>query len=1018
MKKILLTLALLCTLAQGAWADYVSYIYYTVSSNGETITKHTDGQALNSSLTADVIRNNPEDRLYSGTYVLNESFTYDERIVIFGNVKLILKDGCTLTAKKGIRINTDASLTIYAQSEGDNMGKIVAEIAEHDKAAIGGNKNYKAGRLIIHGGEIQATCKSGSKYAAGIGGGYGDGSGMEEITIYGGKVTATGAYLGAGIGGGKNNNNPCTIKIYGGTVEATGGDYGAGIGGGENRAGWNTNIYGGDVTAKGGKYGAGIGGGDEGNGCVINIKAGTVTAIGGYFGAGIGGGDGIKDQTGGTITISGGKVTATGGEAGAGIGSGSHSGDSGNITIEGNAEVIATGGEYASGIGANHFECAIGTVIIRGNAKVTAIGGDVFGAGIGTGSDKGEGSLTISGNAVVTATGKWGGAGIGGCTESPGFPVIIESGATVTAYGSFKLGRETDTYYTSAAIGGGAEKEDGSSVTIANGATVHLYTAKKDDGRGVDRYAIGRSYHSKKTGSLTLGDQLLVKRMNADGSDTKFISTDNRIAACQFEECERLEISPCEHKAFTYELKGDDNGQHVGHCKYCAYVAPAENHTYVEGKCTVCQHQANPVTVRVYRGIQEGVAGYALYQRIDVPKGSPYILLNQYGLPEYMVFEGWLKDPDTAPTNWEMTAGETLLDPGAEIDVQNNVNLYARYSYRYGTEWTWAATSKTASATLKIINLKDNSVVKTITSDDIQIRAQSIEATASEPGSVMWTAEVSYTDAKGRIFNFTDEHIVPYYFGVSLGEDDNTTTLTENDKGIVTASLTGRTLYKNGNWNTLCLPFDVADISSSPLAGATVKEFTDVSLADGTLTLTFADATSIEAGKPYLIKWGNGSNLGPSDLVFTGVTLAKDLRDDEITVDDKGSATVTFMGTYKKLSYSADDKSILFLGTGNKLYYPQNGAIIGAQRAYFKLSGITAGDLPQQARTIVLDFGDEDNTTSISEELRVKSEDGLLSEDEKFATATGWYTLDGLRLSGKPTTKGVYINNGKKIVVK
>ena len=510
MKKILLSLALLCTVVQGAWADYVSYIYYTVSSNGETITKHTDGLTLNSPLTADVIRNNPEDRLYSGTYVLNESFTYDERIVIFGDVKLVLKDGCTLTAKKGIRINTNASLTIYAQSEGDNMGKIVAEISEHDKAAIGGNKNYKAGRLIIHGGEIQATCKSGSKYAAGIGGGYGDGSGMEGITIYGGKVTATGAYLGAGIGGGKNNNNPCTIKIYGGTVEATGGDYGAGIGGGENRAGWNTNIYGGDVTAKGGMYGAGIGGGDEGNGCVINIKAGTVTAIGGYFGAGIGSGDGIKDQTGGTITISGGKVTATGGEAGAGIGSGSHSGDSGNITIEGNAEVIATGGEYASGIGANHFECAIGTVIIRGNAKVTAIGGDVFGAGIGTGSDKGEGSLTISGNAVVTATGKWGGAGIGGCTESPGFPVIIESGATVTAYGSFKLGRETDTYYTSAAIGGGAEKEDGSSVTIANGATVHLYTAKKDDGRGVDRYAIGRSYHSKKTGSLTLGDQLLV----------------------------------------------------------------------------------------------------------------------------------------------------------------------------------------------------------------------------------------------------------------------------------------------------------------------------------------------------------------------------------------------------------------------------------------------------------------------------------------------------------------------------
>jgi hypothetical protein len=29
-----------------------------------------------------------------------------------------------------------------------------------------------------------------------------------------------------------------------------------------------------------------------------------------------------------------------------------------------------------------------------------------------------------------------------------------------------------------------------------------------------------------------------------------------------------------------------------------------------------------------------------------------------------------------------------------------------------------------------------------------------------------------------------------------------------------------------------------------------------------------------------------------------------------------------------------------------------------------------------------------------------------------------WYTLDGKRLSGKPTQKGIYIHNGKKVVIK
>ena len=34
------------------------------------------------------------------------------------------------------------------------------------------------------------------------------------------------------------------------------------------------------------------------------------------------------------------------------------------------------------------------------------------------------------------------------------------------------------------------------------------------------------------------------------------------------------------------------------------------------------------------------------------------------------------------------------------------------------------------------------------------------------------------------------------------------------------------------------------------------------------------------------------------------------------------------------------------------------------------------------------------------------------------AVADAWYTLDGRRLQGKPTASGIYINNGKKVVIK
>ena len=156
-----MTIALLCTLAQGAWADDVNYIYYTVNADGKTITKHTDGsQADPTVLTSTLLKNSNEDNLNTGWYVLNSTFSYGERIVISGDVKLILKDGYTLTAEQGIRINTDATLTIYAQSETvGTMGKLVAIETHHDKAAIGGNKNWEAGKLFIHGGEIEAISR-------------------------------------------------------------------------------------------------------------------------------------------------------------------------------------------------------------------------------------------------------------------------------------------------------------------------------------------------------------------------------------------------------------------------------------------------------------------------------------------------------------------------------------------------------------------------------------------------------------------------------------------------------------------------------------------------------------------------------------------------------------------------------------------------------------------------------------------------------------------------------------------
>ena len=265
-------------------------------------------------------------------YVVSGDVTVSGQITVTGNVHLILTDNCVLTVKNGIAVNGGNSLTIYAQSTGEDMGRLTATHKTGYCAGIGSNEGFSGGAITIYGGSITAN---GGTFGAGIGGGGSGGGGV--IAIYGGSITANGGSSGAGIGGG-NGRDGGAITISGGTVKAVSSENGAGIGGGSTRNGGTILIRGESthVTATSAN-GAGIGGGkgyesNGGSGGTITIEGGTVIATGGS--AGIGGGNGgIKTGTmqhdklmdggsGGTITITGGTVTATGNGGAADVGGG------------------------------------------------------------------------------------------------------------------------------------------------------------------------------------------------------------------------------------------------------------------------------------------------------------------------------------------------------------------------------------------------------------------------------------------------------------------------------------------------------------------------------------------------------------------------------------------------------------------------------------------------------------------------------------------------------------------------
>lgn len=233
-------------------------------------------------------------------------------------------------------------------------------------------------------------------------------------------------------------------------------------------------------------------------------------------------------------------------------------------------------------------------------------------------------------------------------------------------------------------------------------------------------------------------------------------------------------------------------------------------------------------------------------------------------------------------------------------------------------------------------------------------------------------------------------------------------TLNDNADKLAIVTLSNRVLYKDDCWNTLCLPFDIDDFTDTPLEGATVKTLEDASYDSDTYTmsLTFSESslTSIEAGKPYIVKWAPGTDI--ENPVFNDVSLSEASPTEKaVTID----GVVSFKGTYDPISFDANDTKKLYLASNNTLYYPNSAMTVNAFRCWFELEGnLKAGDptTGNLVNSFQLNFGG--NSTGIT----------TIQSSDNEVRSRGWYMLDGRRLNEKPATKGIYIHNGKKVVVK
>lgn len=191
-------------------------------------------------------------------------------------------------------------------------------------------------------------------------------------------------------------------------------------------------------------------------------------------------------------------------------------------------------------------------------------------------------------------------------------------------------------------------------------------------------------------------------------------------------------------------------------------------------------------------------------------------------------------------------------------------------------------------------------------------------------------------------------------------------------------------------WNTFCVPFTIsADVIAEKFgAGTLVYTFGSM---NGNV-MNFKASTTIEAGKPYIVK-PTKEVVDPS---FTGVNI---VASDPVKL---GADGFFMQGTYGAKTDLLDDGTNLFLGEGNKFYKPAKGST--------KMKGMRAFFIVPQGTNLAALRANIDGATTAIDELTTVVEQPT---DNRIYNLQGQFvgtSFEGLH--------GVYVQNGKKVLVK
>lgn len=212
------------------------------------------------------------------------------------------------------------------------------------------------------------------------------------------------------------------------------------------------------------------------------------------------------------------------------------------------------------------------------------------------------------------------------------------------------------------------------------------------------------------------------------------------------------------------------------------------------------------------------------------------------------------------------------------------------------------------------------------------------------------------------------------------------------------ANVTLQRTLEASHWNSFCVPFALDKDQVTQYFGEGTQLRTYEGRCENNIVY-FATVANIEAGKPYIMKPGNAVVKNPT---FEGVSMVATGLDENGNPQAVGDAsTVQMKGIYNHVTL-VQDKTNIYIGAGNKFYYPADAEAcqMNGLRAYFIV--------PEGTDIKKLRANLDGATTSLGE----------IFDTEESNTPV--YNLQGQCVGNSLSTlkSGIYVQNGKKVVVK